>query len=121
MPLYLLNKSKFCININNVHTEERIGTSRYFHCKSKINKSIPNNKLVTEVRLIYVHGSVHTEIELFMCLSISTATTTVIVSLQIGNHIYTDYVVVQFYPWFKFYFPLFKDMVMYNKEFQACK
>ena len=27
------------------------------------------------------------------------------------------YVVVQFYPWFKFYFPLFWGMVMYDNEF----
>ena len=26
-------------------------------------------------------------------------------------------VVVQFYPWFKFYFPLFFGMVMYDNEF----
>ena len=29
------------------------------------------------------------------------------------------YVVVQFYPWFKFYFPLFWCMVMYDKEFET--
>ena len=29
------------------------------------------------------------------------------------------YVVVQFYPWFKFYFPLFWDMVMYDNEFKT--
>ena len=29
------------------------------------------------------------------------------------------YVVVQFYPWFKFYFPLFLGMVMYDKEFKT--
>ena len=27
------------------------------------------------------------------------------------------YVVVQFYPWFKLYFPLFWGMVMYDNEF----
>ena len=27
------------------------------------------------------------------------------------------YVVVQFFPWFKFYFPLFLGMVMYDNEF----
>ena len=27
------------------------------------------------------------------------------------------YVVVEFYPWFKFYFPLFWGMVMYDNEF----
>ena len=31
----------------------------------------------------------------------------------------TVYVVVQFYPWFKFYFPLFWGMVMYNNEFKT--
>ena len=25
---------------------------------------------------------------------------------------------VQFYPWFKFYFPLFRGMVMYDNEFK---
>ena len=30
-----------------------------------------------------------------------------------------DYVVVQFYPWFKFYFPLFLGMVMYDNKFKA--
>ena len=29
------------------------------------------------------------------------------------------YVVVQFYPWFKFYFPLFWGMVMYVNEFKT--
>ena len=29
------------------------------------------------------------------------------------------YVVVQFYPWFKFYFPLFLDMVMCGNEFET--
>ena len=29
------------------------------------------------------------------------------------------YVVVQFYPWFKFYFPLFWGMVMYDNEFKT--
>ena len=28
------------------------------------------------------------------------------------------YNVVQFYPWFKFYFPLFLNMVMYDSKFQ---
>ena len=28
-------------------------------------------------------------------------------------------VVVQFYPWFKFYFPLFWGMVMYDNEFKT--
>ena len=26
---------------------------------------------------------------------------------------------VQFYPWFKFYFPLLWDMVIYDNEFEA--
>ena len=30
-----------------------------------------------------------------------------------------EYVVVQFYPWFKFYFPLFWDMVIYDNEFKT--
>ena len=29
------------------------------------------------------------------------------------------YVVVQFYPWFKFYFPLFLGVVMYDNEFET--
>ena len=29
------------------------------------------------------------------------------------------YVVVQFYPWFKFYFLLFLGMVMYDNEFET--
>ena len=29
------------------------------------------------------------------------------------------YVVVQFFPWFKFYFPLFLGMVMYDNEFET--
>ena len=29
------------------------------------------------------------------------------------------HVVVQFYPWFKFYFPLFLGMVMYDNEFKT--
>ena len=29
------------------------------------------------------------------------------------------YLVVQFYPWFKFYFPLFWGMVMYDNEFKT--
>ena len=28
------------------------------------------------------------------------------------------YVVVQFYPWFKFYFPLFLGMIIYDNEFE---
>ena len=28
-------------------------------------------------------------------------------------------VVVQFYPWFKFYFPLFWCMIMYDNEFET--
>ena len=31
------------------------------------------------------------------------------------------YVVVQFYPWFKFYFPLFLGMVIYDNEFETMK
>ena len=29
------------------------------------------------------------------------------------------YVVVQFYPWFKFYFLLFQGMVIYDNEFKT--
>ena len=29
------------------------------------------------------------------------------------------HVVVQFYPWLKFYFPLFLAMVMYDNEFET--
>ena len=29
------------------------------------------------------------------------------------------YVVVQFFPWLKFYFPLFSGMVMYDNEFET--
>ena len=31
------------------------------------------------------------------------------------------YVVVQFYPWFKFYFPLLLDVVIYDDEFTTGK
>ena len=41
-----------------------------------------------------------------------------IFSLVISNS-YSVYVVVQFYPWFKFYFPLFWGMVMYENEFKT--
>ena len=33
--------------------------------------------------------------------------------------IYDICVVVQFYPWFKFYFPLFWGMVLYDNEFKT--
>ena len=32
---------------------------------------------------------------------------------------FSIYVVVQFYPWFNFYFLLFLGMVMYDNEFQT--
>ena len=32
---------------------------------------------------------------------------------------YHVYVVVQFYPWFNFYFPLFLGMVMHDTEFET--
>ena len=32
---------------------------------------------------------------------------------------FPGYVVVQFYPWFKSYFPLFWGMVMCDKEFET--
>ena len=31
------------------------------------------------------------------------------------------YVVVQFYPWLNFYFPLFLGMVMYDNQFKTMK
>ena len=34
-------------------------------------------------------------------------------------HFLSVYVVVQFYPWFKFYFPLFLGMVMYDNDFET--
>ena len=40
----------------------------------------------------------------------------IIVPLNWGNAVY---VVVQFYPWFKFHFPLFLGMVMYDNEFKT--
>ena len=33
--------------------------------------------------------------------------------------LYIGYVVVQFFLWFKFYFPLFFDMVMYGSEIET--
>ena len=33
--------------------------------------------------------------------------------------LYVENVVVQFYPWFKFYFPLFLGMVIYDNEFET--
>ena len=36
--------------------------------------------------------------------------------MQIKILAYAYYVVVQFYPWFKFHFPLFWSMVMYDNE-----
>ena len=35
------------------------------------------------------------------------------------NLLFIIYVVVQFYPWFKFYFPMFWGMVMYDNEFKT--
>ena len=32
---------------------------------------------------------------------------------------FSIYVVVQFYPWFNFYFPLFFGMVIYDNEFET--
>ena len=39
----------------------------------------------------------------------------------LSNMAYTRaiYVVVQFYPWFNFYFPLFLGMVIYDNEFET--
>ena len=36
-----------------------------------------------------------------------------------NNNIIVIYVVVQFYPWFKFYFPLFLGLVMYDNDFKT--
>ena len=42
------------------------------------------------------------------------------VQIILGQRIFSYiYVVVQFYPWFKFYFPLFLGMVMYDDEFET--
>ena len=39
---------------------------------------------------------------------------------KISSHdLHNVYVVVQFYPWFKFYLPLFLGMVMYDNEFET--
>ena len=38
-------------------------------------------------------------------------------SFRVGD-IYI-YIVVQFYPWFKFYFPLFLGMLMYDNELET--
>ena len=38
---------------------------------------------------------------------------------SILDHTYNVIVVVQFYPWFKFYFPLFLGTVMYDNEFET--
>ena len=40
----------------------------------------------------------------------------VLETISLKNNIY---VVVQFYPWFKFYFLLFLGMVMYDNEFET--
>ena len=32
---------------------------------------------------------------------------------------FSIYVVVQFYPWFNFYFPLFLGMIIYDNEFET--
>ena len=42
----------------------------------------------------------------------------VLETISLKNNIY---VVVQFYPWFKFYFLLFLGMVMYDNEFETKK
>ena len=38
---------------------------------------------------------------------------------RLVNNVNTAYVVVQFYPWFNFYFPLSLGMVMYDNEFRT--
>ena len=42
-----------------------------------------------------------------------------IIMCEILTFRFGTYVVVQFYPWFKFYFPLFLGMVMYDNEFET--
>ena len=47
-------------------------------------------------------------------------TTSFIILLdQMLNYVVLVYVVVQFYPWFNFYFPLFWGMAMYDNEFKT--
>ena len=43
------------------------------------------------------------------------------VNNHIFVHVYNTYVVVQFDPWFNFYFPLFLGMVMYDNQFKTKK
>ena len=60
-------------------------------------------------------------------LSSSLGTETTIIIQNVTGKIYrktwymlkTYYVVVQFYPQFKFYFPLFWGLVMYGNEFKT--
>ena len=39
--------------------------------------------------------------------------------MPIAKIFYVIYVVVQFHPWFKFYFPLFLGEVMHDNEFKT--
>ena len=41
------------------------------------------------------------------------------ISAHLTNYLFEIYVVVQFSPWFKFYFLLFLGMVMYDNEFET--
>ena len=58
------------------------------------------------------HATLHTEFLKDICLFLSSFTTWTEVFSCI-------YVVVQFYPWFKFSFPLLLGMVMYDNEFET--
>ena len=53
----------------------------------------------------------------FHCLSIPGFSTNN--QVLICQHSGTCICCVQFYPWFKFYFPLCLSMVMYNNEFET--
>ena len=44
-----------------------------------------------------------------------------ILSVPVGPSSFGGYVVVQFYPWFNFCFPLFLVMVMYDNQFKTKK
>ena len=39
--------------------------------------------------------------------------------LTLSRYVLHVHVVIQFYSWFKFYFPLFLGMVMYDNEFKT--
>ena len=43
----------------------------------------------------------------------------ILIKGKVDKPIFFVYVVVQFYPWFNFYFPLFWGMVIYDNEFET--